>query len=322
MNSTPDTPVSCTHRHKLMSMTLNTPKKTKFSGIRDMLISAFFANLQAVLVKTLSSKVTEVLFIRSIVLLLGYTGHLLFTGRFRLLTNSFSPQMVSIGTLGALGICLFYYTLDFLMLTEAISIYSFCLVLNSIFRSIFFKEPGPNNMTRVIFCSLFGIVLVAQPGFFPSDNNKQYSSETQGPTIPHFLAVILCLVSTLFASGSQLITKKVSQEEEEANIVIIYVNALIFLIVGGFILHLSVFASIDFIDMLKIAGIAAGNVIGIAFANKALTSSSFNFISAFSYTQVIYSLLWDIFLFKQIPDVWTLIGSALLIGSCLFLLLK
>lgn len=317
-SSTPDSPVSAPQHHRLMMK----PKAS--SGIRDMLICAFFAILQAVLIKTLAEKLTEVLFIRSMILLLVLCCHLFFTGKMSVLTHSFSQQMLCIGALGGLGICLFYYSLSFLTLTEAISVYSIILVLNSVLQCIVYKERSPRNLGRVGFCCILGLLLIAQPGFSPTTNeaNPEPLQEPQDYSISHVTAVIICLISTGLASGSQLITTKIN-EEHETNIIVIYVNALIFAVLGGWLLLLNEnWPAISFIDVVKIIGIAGSSIIGISFAQRALKSDSSRLVSAFSYSQVVYSLLWDILLFHQFPDVWSLIGSALLIGSCLFLLLK
>ena len=54
---------------------------------------------------------------------------------------------------------------------------------------------------------------------------------------------------------------------------------------------------------------------GHLFLIKALTLGEASLIAPFGYTSLLFATMWGIILFNNFPDVWTISGAILIVGS-------
>ena len=75
-------------------------------------------------------------------------------------------------------------------------------------------------------------------------------------------------------------------------------------------------------DVLIMVGIGLGSAIGFIMLTAAYRNLEPSFAAPFEYCLLGYNLLWVLLLFRQVPDVLTLIGIAIIVSSGLFVLYR
>ena len=286
-----------------------------------MLIAAFFANFQAVLVKSLDGlKTSQIFFVRSVIVILICVSYLTLADRFNEIVNSFNLRMVSIGLTGGLGLCLFYYSLNFLPLSEAVVIYFAIAFFNGIIARIFLKEKYTAREKFMGIINIVGVLLIARPRVVFHEEEVDISEEKfMTDNVSHSSAAVLCFVSTAFASGSQVLIRSMDKERDP-NIPVIYINLAIFVFTSARIWISGFTIGITFYEFLGAFAVAVANVVGMYFSVRALRLEKPSVIGIVTYSQLIYSLIWDFLLFDEIPSWYTVIGTGLILGSCILLI--
>ena len=81
------------------------------------------------------------------------------------------------------------------------------------------------------------------------------------------------------------------------------------------ILHFKPMTARQFLCLIVGGTAAAGGQLTVT---AAYTHAPAMEISVFDYTQVLFATMWGLFFFGEIPDVWSFVGYAFIIGTALF----
>ena len=131
------------------------------------------------------------------------------------------------------------------------------------------------------------------------------------------IGTIAAIAGTLFFAISTLLTRKLAQTD--SNAAIIFYGSLV--IIGGSLLLLPFhFTMPDPPGLLLLAATGLlGGIGGIAFI-EALRGAQVAILAPFEYTSMIWAILFGYLIWSDLPDGWTIAGSAIVIASGLYIL--
>jgi drug/metabolite transporter (DMT)-like permease len=209
------------------------------------------------------------------------------------------PPLQALRAFGILGSSAFFIAgLQFLPMAEATAIsFTTPLIVTALSIPLLGETVGLRRWAAV-FIGLIGVLVVVRPGSGALD----------------VYAIFPFLSSCSFATAL-LMTRKMSEADGP-------VVALLYASVIGFVV-LSVLVPFNWIaPSWEVLGL--GLVTGVtSTAAQFLTVLAFRHAPAstlvpFSYSQLIWSVVLGVLVFSNIPDMWTLVGAAIIIGSGLY----
>ncbi|MEG9295449.1 DMT family transporter [Mangrovibacillus sp. Mu-81] len=272
-------------------------------GIFLLLLSAFGFSMMAALVK-LSGDVPTIqkTFFRNFVSAIIAFGFVKYHGE-RLFGKKENQKLLLLrSSLGAAGIVLFFYAIDHLVLSDADMLNKLSPFLTIIFASIFLKERARTFQITAIIIAFIGTLFIIKPAF---------SYET----IPY----VAGLLSAVFAAGAYTVLRVLGTKEKFYTVVF-YFSFFTTVILLPFVLAFYEPMSVkQWVYLLGAGFFATIGQFGITIAYKFAPAKE---ISIFFYSTVVYSALISIFLFGQIPDIWSIIGYIIIFGASLYMFLK
>lgn len=285
-------------------------KETFSPGVRYMLLSALGFALMAVCVKAVSTydiPVLEIVAARAIVsLVISYLD----VKRKRIsLWGTHKPLLIARGVVGALALMCVYFSVTTLPLAEATILQYLHPVFTALLALFFLKERVQYSTLICIVLSILGLTVMVKP-----DLISGYSVE-----LP-WLSVVAALIGALGSAVAYVIVRRLSQSEDSS--VIIFYFPLIALPVSVFLLGSDfVMPNGEALILLLLVGVFTQ--VGQVGLTKAMQYEKASKATAYSYVQVIFSLILGWIFFTEIPTLWTLIGGGLImIGALINVLWK
>lgn len=267
----------------------------KVKGVIYILISAFFFALMAVFVKSLPEiSLSQKMFFRNIIGLL-VIGVSVFRNKVALIPKK--PGLMFLRSLfGLLGVGFYYAAIERLPLANAVMINKLSPLFVVIFAAMFLHEKIDKKQKIALFIAFIGAIFVAQP-------TLDYS------VIPSFLA----LFSAVFAAGAYTVIRKLSAYDRPKLIVFYFClfSSLVmfpFMIFQGFVFP-------DFKQGLALLGIGVSALIAQMFMTHAYQYAEASEISVYNYSDTIFSILFGLLIWSEIPTVYTLLGGALIMAA-------
>lgn len=144
-----------------------------------------------------------------------------------------------------------------------------------------------------IILGLIGVLIVLRPG-------------TTTLTSGHFAA----LAATIFSAMSAVSTRKIGASERSATLILypILANILITGAALGF-----VYQPMPFFDLVKLAAIGALGMLGQFLIIRAYRSAPAATVAPFQYSQMIWAVFYGYLWFSETPDIYVLLGTAVII---------
>ena len=285
-------------------------KETFSPGVRYMLLSALGFALMAVCVKAVSTydiPVLEIVAARAIIsLVISYLD----VKRKRIsLCGTHKPLLIARGVVGALALMCVYFSVTTLPLAEATILQYLHPVFTALLALFFLKERVQYSTLLCIVLSILGLTVMVKP-----DLISGYSVE-----LP-WLSVVAALIGALGSAVAYVIVRRLSQSEDSS--VIIFYFPLIALPVSVFLLGSDfVMPNGEALILLLLVGVFTQ--VGQVGLTKAMQYEKASKATAYSYVQVIFSLILGWIFFTEIPTLWTLIGGGLImIGALINVLWK
>ncbi|MBR7797507.1 EamA family transporter [Agaribacter marinus] len=272
-------------------------------GIILLLLSAFGFSMMAAFVK-LSGDVPTVqkTFFRnaiSMIIAFGFVKHY----KERLFGKKENQKILLLrSSLGAIGIILYFYAIDHLVLSDADMLNKLSPFLTIIFAAIFLKERTCTFQIVAIIIAFIGTLFIIKPAFSVD-------------TIPYLAGFL----SAVFAAGAYTVLRVLGSKEQFYTVVF-YFSFFTTMILLPFVLVFYESMSLQQWTYLLAAGVfATVGQFGITIAYKYAPAKE---ISIFFYSTVIYSAFISIVLFDQIPDVWSIIGYITIFGASFYMFLR
>ncbi|MFG0771766.1 DMT family transporter [Vibrio plantisponsor] len=214
------------------------------------------------------------------------------------------PLLLLRGAVGTFSLICVYYSVTSLPLAEATILQYTHPIFTALLAVFFLKERiQPATLICIVLCIL-GLYCILLPEL---DGSNEVN-------LPAF-SVIVALIGAFGSSIAYVIVRKLSQTED-SSVIILYFPMIatpisILLVWNDFIwpdLHLTF--------MLIMIGVFTQ--VGQYGLTKAMKTQEAGKASAFSYVQIVFSIVIGLVYFDEIPAVSTYIGGALIVVGALF----
>ncbi|MCA0969722.1 DMT family transporter [Halobacillus litoralis] len=272
-------------------------------GIILLLISAFGFSMMAALVK-LSGDVPTVqkTLFRNLVSAIIAFGFVM-ANKERLFGKRENQKLLlSRSALGTIGMVLFFYAIDNLVLSDADMLNKLSPFLLIIFSAVFLKEKARPYQIISIIIAFLGTLLIIKPAF---------SVE--------FVPYLAGVGSAVFAAGAYTLLRVLGDKEKFYTIVFYFSFFTTVTLLPFTIAFYEPMSASQWAYLLSAGAFATLGQFGLTIAYKFAPARE---ISIFFYSTVVYSALISIFLFGQIPDALSILGYFTIFGASFYMFIR
>jgi drug/metabolite transporter (DMT)-like permease len=209
------------------------------------------------------------------------------------------------GMLGFGGLGCFYYALVHLPLAEATVIQYTNPLFTALLAAWLLRERIGRLEVACVAASLAGVLLIARPGFLVA---------AVDPLPP---AVVAIAVSGAVFSAAAYVTVRRLSRSEHPLVIVFYFPLVTVPATIPFVLVESVWP--DAREWVLLVGIGVTTQIAQVYMTRGLQLVPAGRATAVGYMQIVFAGVWGALIFAEIPDVWSLSGASLIIGSSLAL---
>ncbi|RWZ55268.1 DMT family transporter [Halobacillus fulvus] len=272
-------------------------------GILLLLVSAFGFSMMAALVKLSGDlpTVQKTLF-RNVVSAVIAFGFVVYHKERLFGKKENQVLLLSRSALGTIGMVLFFYAIDNLVLSDADMLNKLSPFLLIIFSAIFLKEKAKLYQVIAIIIAFIGTLFIIKP---------QFSIE--------FVPYLAGIFSAVFAAGAYTLVRVLGDKEKFYTIVFYFSFFTTVTLLPFTIAFYEPMSAAQWMYLLGAGAFATIGQFGLTMAYKYAPARE---ISIFFYSTVVYSALISIFLFGQVPDILSVIGYITIFGASLYMFLK
>lgn len=266
----------------------------KSKGILLISLSAFFFSLMAVAVKaTPNIPVVEKIFFRNII------------GLIPILINSYNTKsslkpnntklILLRSTFGLLGIFAYYNALSLLSLSDAVIMNKLSPFFVLIFSALFLKEQIKGKQVSALILAIGGALFVIKPSFDLT-------------VIP----ALIGLTSAIFAGAAYTTVRKLS-ETDEPLVIVFYFSLITTLITIPIMFFTKTFVIPNGTELMLLILIGLSAVTAQIFMTSAYRYAPAGELAIYSYSNIIFSIIFAIVIWSDYPDFYSLIGAILIV---------
>ncbi|MEW9095789.1 MAG: DMT family transporter [Clostridiaceae bacterium] len=205
------------------------------------------------------------------------------------------------GALGTIGMITYFYCIDNMLLADSSMLNKVHPFFTIIFAVWFLKEKLPKIQIPALILSLIGILFVMKPKFDMT-------------VIP----AIVGIASAAFSGGAYTVVRYLG-DKENSEIIVFYFSFISTLTAIMIIPFNYVPLNLNQFIMLISAGVfAAIAQFSLTISYKYAPASE---VSIYNYTNIIFAQIIAFFLWAEVPDIYSIIGYILIIGSSLMVFL-
>lgn len=202
-------------------------------------------------------------------------------------------------TLGTLGILLNFYAIDYLILSDSNMLNKISPFFVIIFSAIILKEKVNKTQIIAIIIAFLGALFIIKPTF-------------QVDLVPYLAGIL----GAVFAAGAYTCLRYLGNRESHYTIVF-YFSLFSTLVIAPFVVFNFQPMSVKQLIYMILAGIFASmGQFGVTLAYKYAPARE---ISIFDYSNIIFSAILGFFLFKAIPDKFSIIGYLVIFGASYYM---
>lgn len=259
-----------------------------------MLISTLaFACMNAVVKHLVHINAYQIVFFRSISSLV-FTFTFLLKNNIPILGNK-KKLLVTRGLVGVTSMTFFFMSTKYLPIGTAVSLRYIAPIFAAIF-AVFLLRERVKLWQWFFFAMAFIGVLVL----------KGFDAEL------HSYGLLLAFISAIFSGLVYITISKIGKSDHP--VVIVNYFMVISTIVGG-TLSINNWITPVGIEWLLLISLGVFGYFGQLFMTKAFQVATTNQVAPLKYLEVIYTVLFGIFIFSEIYTFWSLLGIALIIGG-------
>ena len=229
----------------------------------------------------------------------------LFPGRVPRLFTSSHPKLQLLRGLTAVGAtALAVYALQHISIADMVAITFIAPLLTIALASLVLAERADVRVWIAVSIGFAGTLIIVRPGL---------------GGIVQWAALLPFLMALLYAAG-QLIIRTISYLEHPATS--LAYQMVVGLVVMSFVLPFIWVAPASLFDF---GVFAASGVLGAAghyCMIRAFERTAARVVAPFTYIELIWAMVVGFVLFDDIPDLWMIVGAAIVAGSGLYVLLR
>lgn len=273
-------------------------------GVRFMLLSALSFALMSACVKLVSAHgipVFEIVAARALVSLV--LSYVVVRRKGLSVWGHNKKWLLARGGIGFAALICVYYSVATLPLAEATILQYTNPVFTAFLALVFLKESIQRATAICVALSLLGLVLIVSPSLMLSEAQP----------LPLF-SVATALMGAFGSAVAYVIVRKLSVSEDSSVIIfyfpLVALPASLILLGDDFVMP----NFQAFILLLFVGIFTQGGQIGMTVALRAEAASK---AMAYSYVQVVFSVLLGWLIFSDVPALWTWLGGGLIILGAL-----
>ncbi|WP_040979422.1 DMT family transporter [Oceanobacillus jeddahense] len=272
-------------------------------GILLLLLSALGFSLMAMFVK-LSGDVPTIqktLFRNGVAMIIAL-GFVLYH-RERLFGKKENQKYLLLrSALGMTGVLLNFYAIDHLVLSDADMLNKMSPFITIIFAAIFLREYVMRFQVVSVIIAFLGTLFIIKPVF-------------NLDMVPYVAGIL----SAVFAGGAYTVLRVLGNKEQFYTVVFYFSAFSTVILLPPVIFFYEPMTGIQWLYLLAAGVFATVGQFGITVAYKFAPAKE---ISIFFYSTVVYSGIFSIVLFGQIPDIWSILGYLAIFGASFYMFLR
>lgn len=214
------------------------------------------------------------------------------------------PFLLCRAFFGTIGIFGNFYAIDRLLLSDSSMLNKLSPFFAIIFSYFILKEKISPVQAGALFTALLGCVLIIKPG----------TGLFAGP------ASLAAVIGAAGAGMAYTMVRVLSKRGERGAFIVFFFSAFSCLATIPFIILDHEPMTLYQVLMLLCAGLSACG--GQFSVTSAYSNAPAKEISVYDYTQVIFAAVMGFILFGQIPDVYSVIGYIVIIGTAVFMFFR
>ena len=235
----------------------------------------------------------QIVFFRSVSSLFFTFGFLL-KNNIPLLGNN-KKLLVLRGLVGVTSMALFFMSTKYLPIGTAVSLRYMAPIFAAIF-AVFLLKENVKLLQWFFFAMAFAGVLIL----------KGFDSQLDG------YGLFLIFLSAIFSGLVYIVISKIGKGDHP--VVIVNYFMVISTSVGG-ILSINNWKNPVGKEWLMLFGLGIFGYFGQVFMTKAFQIAATNQVAPLKYLEVIFTVLFGVFIFSEVYTLWSLLGMALIIGG-------
>ncbi|MFD1413032.1 DMT family transporter [Oceanobacillus jeddahense] len=272
-------------------------------GILLLLLSALGFSLMAMFVK-LSGDVPTIqktLFRNGVAMIIAL-GFVLYH-RERLFGKKENQKYLLLrSALGMTGVLLNFYAIDHLVLSDADMLNKMSPFITIIFAAIFLREYVMRFQVVSVIIAFLGTLFIIKPVF-------------NLDMVPYVAGIL----SAVFAGGAYTVLRVLGNKEQFYTVVFYFSAFSTVILLPPVIFFYEPMTGTQWLYLLAAGVFATVGQFGITVAYKFAPAKE---ISIFFYSTVVYSGIFSIVLFGQIPDIWSILGYLAIFGASFYMFLR
>ncbi len=214
------------------------------------------------------------------------------------LSNNYKIQITRC-VLSVCEACFFVLSFRYLALADAHTIGSLSPVLVVFFSYLILKEKINLATWVAIGISFFGVLLIMRPGLTIFN--------------PY---LVIPLLAAFFYSLFQIATRLNAQYDD--NETMLFYNGLIGVIITS-ILSLFFWQPLHSFSFIFFIFLGFFFCMGLFLQIKALSITPASVLAPYNYTIIVWAILFGLVVYKEIPDIFTIIGAIIIVASGVFI---
>jgi drug/metabolite transporter (DMT)-like permease len=249
-----------------------------------------------VLIRMLTTDIPvhQIVFVRGVISVLLLVPMLTSRGLRSLATHRFGLLMGR-GALTSIGLLTWIYAIARIPLAEAVALHFTLPLFGILLAAYFLNEKLDIHRWAVTIVGFLGALVILRPGVQAMD-----------------VLSLIVLFSALAYAGTGIQTK-ILVRTETSTAIVFYVSA--FSAVAFVVPCLFQWAEPTALQWIMLVGVAAFNVPAQICINRAFSAADASFVLPFDFLRLPFAVLAGFFLFAETPDVWTILGAAIIFGA-------
>jgi drug/metabolite transporter (DMT)-like permease len=260
----------------------------------------FTVNDSVVKSMTQGLNVGQIMFLRGAFTSLFVLGIAIWLDALKPLRTMFSPPLLFRAACEVVSALTYIYALGKIPISNASAILQALPLAVTLGAALFLHEPVGWRRWIAILVGFAGVMLIVRPG-------------AEGFS----LAALVCVISVFSAATRDLVTRKI--DPAIPSLFVTLVSAVIVALAGALTIEpLGGWRPVSLPLLSHVVLASVGLLVGYQAIVLAMRKGEISFIAPFRYTSLLWSILFGIVFFAERPDLWTIVGSVIVIGSGLY----
>jgi S-adenosylmethionine uptake transporter len=203
---------------------------------------------------------------------------------------------------GTISMFFWFYAVNSLPLSEAVSLSFLTPIVTTIASMIFLKEKVSKNIFMASFISFIGVIIILRPGFHKFDEGYIFS-----------------FCSIIFWTISNLIVKVMTKTDKPKTIV---AHMTFFMFIFSMPFALPYLAPLNFIAFIEFFILGIISNISYKLIAEAYSKNDLSILQPFDFSRLIFTSFVAYFIFDEKLDIWVFVGSLIILFGLILIVKK